>query len=359
MNDDINQTVIEALHYLRELLREGAQPGEARERLRQLEARHPGTELDLVWAAEAYDGSIHYDVLLHRAGEGTISLSCCAEEDLPWPLRGVHRSSETDLLRVNDTILSVGQAVGYLEFIWEDVATLKELVNQCLIQEALDKDPVSISDADVQQTMDAFRRAKRLYTAKDTHRWMERRSMTHEMLDDHVRHGARIAKLRERVAAGRVEEYFEVHRTHFETVLVARLEFPSEESARRAGEQIRAGASDFYAEAQTLFQARAERSGPGEAAMFAAVRRREAPAEWQPVFAAAPRDVVGPLHAEKGGHVLVQVLSVRPPHLDEPTRDAAKKALFDEWLAERRRAARIEWHWGDVAQTSQVAKGVP
>jgi hypothetical protein len=38
--------------------------------------------------------------------------------------------------------------------------------------------------------------------------------------------------------------------------------------------------------------------------------------------------------------------------LDERTRDAIETLLFEEWLAERREAARIEWYWGDAAETA-------
>lgn len=357
MNESVRQKLVESLDFLQELARDNVRPSEARARLRRLQERHTDTELDLVWEEEAYDGSIHYDTLLHVAGEGTISLSFAPEGDLPWPLRGIQRWSDKDLVRVNNTLLSVDQAIAHLDFIWENVPVLNGLVNHCLIQAALDEEPVSVSDEDVQRALDAFRRAKKLYTAEDTRRWMERRGMTHEMLERHVAEAARIAKLRERVAAGRVEQYFEAHRADYDLVLVARLEFPGEEQARRAGAQIQNGTIDFYEAAQRLFLAKAERGGTGETALFASLPRGELLTEWEPVFVTSPGKVVGPLPMNGGRYALVQVLSVVPARLDDSTRDAVMRDLFDEWLAEQRRTARIEWNWGDASQTVEAIQG--
>src|SRR5207247_7550669 len=112
------------------------------------------------------------DALLHLPGEGTISLSFCPDRALPWPLRGVHRWSDKDLVRVNDTVLQVDQAIACLDFIWGEWPLVKRLVDTCLIQEALQKDPIDLSDAQLQQAMDGFRRAHQLYTAEDPFRWM-------------------------------------------------------------------------------------------------------------------------------------------------------------------------------------------
>src|SRR5262249_25679437 len=159
--------------------------------------------------------SVHYDTLLHLAGEGTVSLSFCPEQTLPWPLRGVHRWSEKDLVRVNTTVLKVEQAIAYLDFIWNDAPILKRLVHACLIQETLDQDPIPLSDDEMQLALDAFRQVRQLHKAEDTYRWMEQRGLTHEKLERRVAHEARVAKLRDRVTAGRVEAYFETHRADF------------------------------------------------------------------------------------------------------------------------------------------------
>src|SRR4051794_17480171 len=101
MSDSLRQAVVDGLDYLRALQREDVRPDNARSRLPAVRRRHPDLAIDLLAEEQAYDNSVHYDLLLRRVGEGTVSLSYCPERAIPWPLRGVHRWTEADLVRVN------------------------------------------------------------------------------------------------------------------------------------------------------------------------------------------------------------------------------------------------------------------
>jgi putative peptide maturation system protein len=346
MMDTLQQVLVASLDYLLTLSREAVRPEEARVGLRLLQGRYPNTRMNLVWEEEAYDRSVHYDMLLHLAGEGTVSLSFCPERTLPWPLRGVQRRNEADLVRVNNTVLRVDQAVACLDFIWGQAPILNRLVNLCLIREALDQDPVQLSAAELQQALDAFRRVHQLHKVADTCSWMERRGLTQERLECLVAGAARTAKLRDRVAAGRVEGYFERHRPDFDTACIARIEFPDGASAHRTAEKVRTGGVDFYEAAQRRFLAGAERPDQPPTALFAVLQRRQAPAELgAAVFAAKPGDVQGPVPTGEG-YTLVRMLSLTSARLDALTHLAIKDILFEEWLEERRQAAQVEWYWG-------------
>ena len=118
--------------------------------------------------------------------------------------------------------------------------------------------------------------------------------------------------------------------------------------------QIRTGMVDFCAAAQRHFLTAVERSGHPSGNLFAVVRRGQAPsALGAAVFSAAPGEMLGPVVTEKG-YAIVQVLSFTPARLDEPVRNAIKKILFEEWLAEYRKEATIDWYWGNTRQTSQT-----
>jgi parvulin-like peptidyl-prolyl isomerase len=85
--------------------------------------------------------------------------------------------------------------------------------------------------------------------------------------------------------------------------------------------------------------------------LFAVLRRAETPAEMaDAIFTAAAGDVVGPVRADDG-YAVVRVLDFVPARLDEPTRRTITKLLFEAWLEERRRSARVEWNWGTVNRT--------
>ena len=109
---------------------------------------------------------------------------------------------------------------------------------------------------------------------------------------------------------------------------------------------------NFFAAAERLFFEAAGHGAPPEAALFAVIERRQAePALRDQLFAAAPGQLVGPVPVETG-HALMRVLEIVPAQLDDRTRAVIKDILFEDWLAERRQAARIEWCWGNASKTS-------
>jgi parvulin-like peptidyl-prolyl isomerase len=66
------------------------------------------------------------------------------------------------------------------------------------------------------------------------------------------------------------------------------------------------------------------------------------------VFGARPGDVVGPLPGELGYH-LFRVEGFEPAALDEATTAIIEQEIFDAWLAEQLRDARIDLSWPESA----------
>lgn len=355
MKTESQQALIDTLDALMEFSREGVRPDDAQSRVGPLRERYPEVGLQLVWEEEAYDRAVHYDALLQIPEGGTVSLSFCPERALPWPLRGVQHWRDQELVRVNGYTLRIDQAVASLDVIWNDTRLVDRLVEVCLIEEALGEESVDLPADELQQAVDGFRRAHRLYTAADTHRWLERRGMSQRKLELLAASAARIARLRDRVAGRRVDSHFVQHHAGFDQAHIARIHFTDEAGARAACEEIRAGKSDFYGVAERRFRAAAGRGEQPPDSMFTVVRRGELPVEpAAAVFAASAGDVVGPLLTPDGWAV-VRVLAVVPATLDQPTRSAIKHALFQEWLEERRQSARIEWNWGIAAPAADEA----
>lgn len=345
-NEASKAALTDTLDYLMIVSRAQLQPAEARAGLRDVQARHPGTSMELIWEQQAFDRSLHYDVLIRPAGGGsTVSLSYCADRGLPWPLRGVQRWSDRDLLRVNGTVLTVPDAMARLDSIWADASVVHQVIDGCLLSAEVTREPERITDEELQAGMDAFRRTHRLCLARDTEAWLQRRGMTHRQLEDLVADQIIIARIRDRVTAGQVERYFERHREGFDTAQVAAIEYATEPEARRAHQHLGSGEVDFLRAAQARFQ-----DDPVERPLFRTIRRRDAIDQQAAVFAAASGDVVGPARVGER-YALYRVLAIVPACLDDHVRAVIQRALFDEWLADRRRTATIEWNWGTVEQT--------
>jgi putative peptide maturation system protein len=401
----------DTLGYLRQLHADGVEPADALAGISTLSQLHPETPVDLLWLEEPYDRSIHYDALIHLPGDGTVSLSFSPERDLPWPLRGVQRWRDRDLGRVNGVVLTVDHAITQLDFIWDQAPIVRRLVDACLIQEALQREPIDVDEVDLQLAMDAFRRARRLFAAADTRRWLADQGLSAEKLEQLIKDQATLRKLRERIAGGRVEEYFREHRGELAEVALLRLDFADRACAGAALESARRGAAFESLARRGIAEAFADRR-PAPLLESVVLRRRDAdklellptherrapidtlgaafaatlveevnplaaPFASQPddavgavaapfasqhdgavdpvaaLFAARPGDVVGPVLSQRGA-ALLQVLAVRAACLDERTRQTIVHLLFEAWLAERRRTARIEWYWGTATQVARL-----
>jgi putative peptide maturation system protein len=263
----------------------------------------------------------------------------------------VHRWSDAELVRVNATVLQVDQAMACLDFIWDEAPIIERLVNLCLIQEELEREPITLSDAELQEAMDNFRSAKKLFKAEATERWLEQHGLSHEKLEGYVANEAIAARLRDRIAGDRVEQYFEQHPGDFDSARIARFEVAEESRAHELAEQIRAGRLEFFAAAERCFFERAEHGAPPKAGLLAVIEQRQASgALREQLFTATPGQLIGPIPVE-AGHALLRVLAIVPARLDARTRAVIKNILFDDWLAEGRESARIEWCWGNATKT--------
>lgn len=237
-------------------------------------------------------------------------------------------------MRVNNIVLGVPQAIACMDFVWDDARIVEQLINACLIQEELEREPVEISDDDLQVAVDQFRGRHGLYTVAETVAWMELRGMTQAQLEDLVADDLKVAKLRDRVTEGLVTRYFDDHRSEFDTVRALRIPCGSARVAAEALQRLDSGDADVFELAQSC-----SLTDGATVPTFSAMRRRELPGSLRDAYMEA-----GTSYLAAGE--IVYVIGVDCAQLDAATAAAIQQSLFEDWLAARRRDARIEWNWG-------------
>ena len=327
-----------------ELDAHGIGPEEARGRLATLRACFPHHRVDLVADVEPFDGSVSYDIILEQSDGVTVSVAVTSGTGLPWPLRGVIRAREYDLLRVGPTRVSVADALASIDVLWDDRSLLLHLINACVATNALEEEPVDLTAADLQDAADRFRRAKGLLGADETKRWLDDRGLSMEKFADLVARSARAAALRQRVTSGAVERWFASHAPELARFHIA---WAAEAAVDGVGHSL---ASRLEADplAAVLAARRAGRPGGVGDWLVADLPHHLSALKNVAVSTAVEVEV-------DGVAARAIVLEVIPAVLDAATRSYVERCLFDEWLAERRRATDVEWFWGDVARTSRAA----
>jgi putative peptide maturation system protein len=291
-------------------------------------------------SCEEYDSSRHFDVLITDT-DGTYTVSFAPADGLPWPLRGVHRWSEGDLVRVNGTTLRIQQAIACLDFVWERDDLLGHLVNVCLVEEELAaREPFPVSETDLQIRLDEFRRARDLFTATDTHEWLAQHGISHRQLEQRLADALRVELLAEQVVGNQVADYVKAHKSELGT-------FPGMLASARSHEDLQ--------------ELRRRTADPADWLTWAATPdddRREVRCYRIDAFDAppslavlAPDDVpvgtVSQVFLHQDAHALAG--KIGPTEPPEPGPELARRVrdrLFADWLAERRRHADVEWYWG-------------
>ncbi|WP_280152264.1 TIGR04500 family putative peptide maturation system protein [Piscinibacter sp. XHJ-5] len=355
---DPTPDVLHDVHaFLDSLAHQRASPEAALAGLPSLRARHPGADIDVVWEQQAFDGSTHFDALIRQDAGKTISVSVCQDHALPWPLRGLQRWKDSDLVRVNGVVLSVADAIAQLDVLWERVPLMQRLVDRCLVDEALAREPVDVSVEETQQALDAMRRGRGLLSVADLEAWMKDSGATWQMLEAMATQLARTAKLRERTVGDRVDEVLAHDLRSFDMIAIATAQARSEQTAAAVRDAALRGGRSLLEASQHVFAQ--GRDGEIETSLRRVRRHRlEAAVERAIAAAGGAGDtglLVGPVPVGDG-HLLAQVLAVEPAEPRDPElRRLVAARLFDEWLREQRRGAHIEWFWGSVEGTRNVA----
>jgi len=341
---ELDAALGDGLAWLLDRWRSQMPPEEARRCLVGLQAAHPWLDIDLVWEREDCSGTVHYDLLIRPGGEGTVSLSFCPDRAIPWPLRNAFRANDSWIVKVNGRVIEAQTAMAALDVIWGKTDLVQGIVNLALIEEAVTRRGLTVSDVRLQQAMNAFRRSRGLLSKAGTERYLEAHGLTQRDLEFRLEWQLLEGQLREEVTRGKLEEYFAAHQADFETAHVARFRVADEAAARRIAADLSTPGGGFLAAVQERFL-KGSHSGP----VFAVWRRGSlSAAQTEAIFGAATGEIVVAPAGE--GYDVVQVLRTGRASLDDATRSQVQQAVFDAWLAEERQHAQIVWFWGGPDQ---------
>jgi putative peptide maturation system protein len=168
-------------------------------------------------------------------------------------LRGLQRWRDSDLVRVNGHVLSVADAVAQLDLLWQRVPLMQQLIDHCLVQEALARDPVDVTDDEVQEAFDGMRRGRGLFDVADFEAWMKDTGVSWDTLEAMATQLARVARLRERTVGDRVDELLAQDLRAFDVIVLATVHTRSEQQALAVRDMASSGGHAFLQAAQNVY----------------------------------------------------------------------------------------------------------
>ena len=132
--------------------------------------------------------------------------------------------------------------MGYLDGLWHDARLLENLIDGCLVRQAVDARGIEASDGEVRDATIAFRRRQRLTSEPRLSAWLRQRGWTAYDLEHEMRRTVIARKLRRQIAGDRVRDYFARHRRELDMAVIGRLRADDRDTARRLARGMRRGA---------------------------------------------------------------------------------------------------------------------
>ncbi|WP_326829422.1 TIGR04500 family putative peptide maturation system protein [Streptosporangium sp. NBC_01810] len=358
---------------LRTLPRRSVGVADAHRAVGEWAARHPEIRAQLVVDRRPGTPVVDYDLLLDHPDGGTVALTAPPEDGVPWLIDHSTHWAAGYLVSVNDVDVTVPQALTMLRSLSRrDASPYQEIVDQCLLVEAVDETE-PLTSADLQATADEFRRGRGLHDRESTLAWMTDAGMSGEQFEAYITGIARRRRFRrdkeaelapghlaanpgdfarvravwvtgkEKVTAGTAADLLAGLTSLGETALTSPGEAATPSIGETAVTSIRESATPSIGETAVTSIRESATPSIGETAVTFATR-------WEADLPEALRDtapgqVIGPVELP-GGDFLTGAVLLRSPASDDPeTLAAAGRAAFTGWLAERRAAATVEWHW--------------
>ena len=242
-------------------------------------------------------------------------------------------------LEVNDEHIGLASVLRQAKFT-RQLQFFHDAVDAALIRQAAARQGLEVSDEELQQAADDFRVENNLYDAETTEAWLLANYLSQEDWEAALGDRMLALKLRDALTAQKIEQHFAENRLSFDAAAISQLVVKEEGVARELRAQIVEDGADFHALARQFSIDEGTKMAGGFVGL---VQRTEMEAAIEAgVFGAQPGKVVGPFKVDAGWS-LIKIETQHRGQLNDATREAIQAQLFDEWLKEQRRKARIKF----------------
>ena len=235
------------------------------------------------------------------------------------------------LVTIGSQAVDAGAFLATARFLGAFDPVLEHVVLRTAVLDRARRAKQTVSTEELQAEGDAWRRAMRLHSAKDTSAWLS--AIGYSLDDFEAEMEYRVLRRQKRAGftAQELEAWFNEHRADYDRAKLSHLVVKNEGLAKEILQQVKHEKKDFRALAQKHSTDEATRDAGG---WLGWVRRSSFSPDAAPkVVAAAAGECVGPIKLSGGAAQLICVHEVVKATLDEATQDEVRGALLTKWLA--------------------------
>src|SRR5262245_31517154 len=258
---------------------------------------------------------------------------------LPSPSKSLE--SEPPMTDFNTVVVATidGSALSLREFLrmllrkGDLEPLIVEAIEAKLIATAAKQEGVAVSDSELQQAADDYRRSLDLHKAAGTRDWLAQNHLTVEDLEAALEGELLRQKLADRVTQGQLEKHFAQNASQYDQAELSHIVVANEGMANELLSKIRDDEASFAALAYEYSLDAQSREAGGALGVLS--RSSLNPAVAAAVFAANQGDVVGPVQTDMGFH-LIKVKALHRAQFNAETAATIRQELFAAWLQSRK-----------------------
>jgi parvulin-like peptidyl-prolyl isomerase len=245
------------------------------------------------------------------------------------------------LVKVDGQAITVSDFVRILKLSGQFDALIEQIVRDHLTVQAAKKVGVRVSEQDIQERADQFRRARGLHRAADTNKYLDAQHVSLDEFETFIADSLYQEKMMQQVCSDQaVESYFKLNSPKFDGIEVSHMVLDSEGKAKEMVSVLTDDPDSFEEMAREHSIGATREAGGRIGKVLRGSLRSDVEAK---VFNAAVGEVLGPfVSADRSVFELFRVDARQPAQLDDATRAEVQRVLREGWLRARAQEHVIE-----------------
>jgi len=248
---------------------------------------------------------------------------------------------------MNPLVKIDGQAIAVTDFLrtlrlsGQFDGLIEQLVRDRLTVQAAKKAGIRVSEQDIQERADQFRRARGLHRAADTNKYLDALRVSLDEFETFIANSLYQERMLAQVCSDQaVESYFKLNSPKFDGIEVSQMVLDSEGKAKEMVSVLTDDPDSFEEMVREHSIGATREAGGRIGKVLRGALRTDVEAK---VFNAAVGEVLGPfVSADRSVFELFRVDARRPAQLDDATRAEVERVLREGWLRARAQEHVIE-----------------
>lgn len=247
----------------------------------------------------------------------------------------------TTLVKIDDEAIGIAEFLRTLKLTGQFEGLIEQLVRDRLTVRAAKKQGLRVSEEELQERADQFRRVRSLHRASDTNKYLDAMHISLDEFEAFLMDGLYQEKMMARVCGDQaVQAYFKLNSPRFDSIEVSHIVLDGEGKAKEMMSVLADDPDSFgeMASEHSIADTREQAGAIGK--VLRGSLRSDVEAK---VFNAAAGELLGPfVSADRSVFEIFRVNAKHPARLDDDTATEVRRLLREEWLRARAQEHVIE-----------------